>query len=783
MFDNYIKVAIRNLWRYKSFSLINLGGLALGMACFILIMLWVQDELTYDQFHRQKDHLFIVMNQEEGEKGMEGGTTIPYALASIMTGEVPEIISFTRYQRRKWLETTMLRYGEKKFYEDNFFLADSSFFKLFTFKFIAGNPATTLSNPNSVVITEQIAQKYFGNSDPINKVLNYNNRNDLTVTGVIQKPENTIFDFEIIAPIYLLGEERLNSWSWESNSYVLLQKNADVDLVRTKIANMMKKYGREGEQKYKVNIQPVTKIHLYIEGNNAETVYIFSAIAIFILLIACFNFMNLATALSSTRAKEVGMRKVIGSTRYQLIFQFIGESLILAVAAAVIAVILVELFLPVFNNLSDKQLRLQFSLLMIVKVATIVFITGVLAGCYPAVSISSLQPINVLRKNMLFRLQTRKKISLRVILVISQFTISIALIIITTASHEQLRFIQQKEMGWNREHVVAFPINQQLRSNFKSIKNELQKNTDVMHVTQASTIPVHIGNFNPIDWQGKADDEMKMIQFVVTDHDYIQTFGMKIIEGRDFSELITTDVNNFIVNEEAVKFMNIEGPGSEWIDFMNTKGRIIGVVENFHFRHLSSEIKPIILTIHPQNYDYFLNYVAVKINSDNIPETLAYVKHIFARFAPDFPFDYQFVDQVFDQLYRTETRLKEIFNYFTLFAIFISCLGLFGLSSFLSGQRTKEVGIRKVLGASILQVIFLQTKEFTKWILIANLVAWPASYYALHLWFQNYAYHISLSFDLFIFAGGLAFMVALLTVSWQAVKAAIANPVESLRYE
>jgi putative ABC transport system permease protein len=252
---------------------------------------------------------------------------------------------------------------------------------------------------------------------------------------------------------------------------------------------------------------------------------------------------------------------------------------------------------------------------------------------------------------------------------------------------------------------------------------------------------------------------------------------------KHFSELITTDVNNFIVNEEAVKFMNIEGPGSEWIDFMNTKGRIIGVVENFHFRHLSSEIKPIILTIHPQNYDYFLNYVAVKINSDNIPETLAYVKHIFARFAPDFPFDYQFVDQVFDQLYRTETRLKEIFNYFTLFAIFISCLGLFGLSSFLSGQRTKEVGIRKVLGASILQVIFLQTKEFTKWILIANLVAWPASYYALHLWFQNYAYHISLSFDLFIFAGGLAFMVALLTVSWQAVKAAIANPVESLRYE
>lgn len=783
MFKNYFKVAIRNIQRHKAFSFINITGLAIGMACCILIMLWVQDELSYDKFHENEDTLYRMIVQDLDAKGDLGGSTIPYALAPILKSEYPEIANFTRYQDLSWLLNCSFTYQEKKFYEPDFFLADPAFFEMFSFSFIKGDPVTALQDIYSIVLTEDTAYKYFGTEDPMGKVLKINNRRDLKVTGVIKNlPHNTHMQFDMISSIHILGEQKIRSWAWESYSYIQLQPNTDIEEFREKIAGSLTTHSPQTWIKLKINIQPVTKIHLHQGRGDIRLIYIFSSVAFFILLIACINFMNLATARSAKRAKEVGLRKIVGAHKIQLIRQFFNESLLLAFIALIMALILVRVILGAFNNLTSKPLSLDIianpALFLGLFVLTI--LVGIISGSYPALFLSAFQPVQVLKSGF----SGRSGGSLfRKILVIFQFSISVVLIIGSIIIFQQLYYIQNRDLGWDRENIIAMPINDELRQQFQSLKDELERNPNILRVTAASTVPTHIGNTNPILWEGKETDEPASIKFVVTEHDYVKTFGMEILQGRDFSRDFETDVNNFIVNQKAVELMKMKSPLGKQVRFMGVNGTIIGVVEDFNFRHMRYEIIPLILTIHPKNYDYFYKFVFVKLRPTKIPKSIEFIKAICAKYSPHFPFKYRFVDDDYNNMYIYERYLARISNTFTFLAIFIACLGLFGLASFMTEQRTKEIGVRKVLGASVPGIIVLLTKEFSKWVIIANVIAWPIAYFAMNKWLNNYSYRVPIFWWIFVAAGAAALAIASLTVSYQAVKAARANPVDALRYE
>jgi putative ABC transport system permease protein len=783
MFRNYFKVALRNIQRHKAFSFINITGLAIGMACCILIMLWVQDELSFDKFHESRDTLYRLIIQSPDATGDLGGSTIPYALAPILKSEYPEIANFTRYQDLSWLLNSSFTYKEKKFYEPNFFLADPTFFEMFSFSFIKGDPATALQDIYSIVLTEDTANKYFGTEDPVGKVLRINNVADLKVTGVVQNlPHNTHMQFDLISPIQILGEEKIKSWAWESYSYIQLQPNTNAEEFREKIAGALTKHSPQTWIKSKVNFQPVKKIHLHQGRGDIRLVYIFSSVAFFILLIACINFMNLSTARSAKRAKEVGLRKIVGAHKPQLIRQFFNESLLLAFIALVMALILVRVVLGAFNNLTSKPLALDIiaNPALFVGLVVLTILVGIIAGSYPALFLSAFQPVRVLKSGF----SGRSGGSLfRKILVIFQFSISVVLIIGSIIVFQQLYYIQNRDLGWDRENIIAMPINNELKQQFRSLKTELEGNPNILSVTAASSIPTHIGNTNPILWEGKETSEPASIKFVVTEHDYVKTFDMEILQGRDFSRDYETDMNNFIINQEAVELMKLESPLGKQIQFMGVTGEIIGVVKDFHFRHVKYEIIPLILTIHPRNYDYFHKFVFVKLRPTEIPQSIEYVRTVCAKYSPHFPFKYRFVDDDYNNMYIYERYVARISNTFTFLAIFIACLGLFGLASFMAEQRTKEIGVRKVLGASVPGIIVLLTKEFSKWVIIANVIAWPIAYFAMSKWLNNYSYRVPIFWWIFIVAGVAALAIASLTVSYQAVKAARANPVDSLRYE
>ena len=783
MLKNYLKVVLRNIKRHPGYSFINITGLAIGMACCILIMLWVQDELSYDTFHENKDTLYRVITQDPDAKGDLGNSTIPYALVPILKTEFPEIANFTRYQDLSWRLNSSFAYQEKKFYEPNFFLADPSFFEMFRFPFIKGDPATALQDPHSIVFTENTAHKYFGDEDPMGKVLRVNNVADLKVTGVIKNlPLNTHMQFDLISPIQILGNQKITSWDWESFSYIQLRPHTDVEEFRAKIAGALTKHSPQTWIKSKVNFQPVTKIHLHQGRGDIRLIYIFSSVAFFILLIGCINFMNLATARSANRAREVGLRKVVGAQKAQLIRQFFNESLLLAFIAIFLAVILVQVVLKAFNNMTSKQLTLNIiaNPALFLGLLALTVLVGIISGSYPALFLSAFRPVQVLKSG--FSGHSGGSL-FRKILVILQFSISVVLIIGSTIVYQQLDYIQNKDLGWDRENVIAMPINNELKQQFESLKHELEQNPNILQVIATSTIPTQIGNTNPILWEGKETDEPASIKFVVSDHDYIKTFGMKILQGRDFSREYETDLNNFIVNEEAVKLMKLESPLGKQVRFMGVTGQIIGVVEDFNFRHMRYEIMPLIITIHPRNYYYFYKHIAVKLSPTDIPKSVEYVKTVCAKYSPHFPFKYRFVDDDYNNMYIYERYVARISNTFTFLAVFIACLGLFGLASFMTEQRTKEIGVRKVLGASVPGIIVLLTKEFSKWVVIANVFAWPVAYYSMSKWLNNYSYRVPIFWWIFLAAGAAALITASLTVSYQAVKAARANPADALRYE
>ncbi|MFX0141408.1 MAG: ABC transporter permease, partial [Candidatus Hodarchaeota archaeon] len=578
MFRNIIKITLRNLKRQKVYSFINILGLAIGMTSAILILLWIQDELSYDKFHEQKNELYLVFMRDADDPNSRGSATVPFSLAPILKQEFPEVVEFTRMQLRSFYESCMLKHGNKVFYEDGILLVDPSFFNMFTYRFIKGNRETALMNKNSMVITQDIATKYFGEEEPLGKILKFNNRLDFVVSGVIENiPHNSELQFDFIASIQNLGDSKLNSWSWESFSCILLQKNTSIPDLKKKIAGSIEKHHPIPGLNLVVDIQSLTRVHLHHGSGDIRLVYIFMSVAIFILVIACINYMNLTTARFNKRAKEVGLRKVVGAHRGVLIRQFFGESISLSLVALFIAFIFVEILLSFFNNLTDKNLVFISSsnYLLLFSLIGLAIIVGMMAGSYPAFFLSSFQPAVVLRG--LLKSSTKSPL-LRMILVVTQFTIAIILIICTIIVYRQHNYMIHKKLGYNKDQIIYIPINQEFKQKYDSLKNKLLQNPDIKNVTVASSLPNRIGNTNPIEWEGKTSDEFVLTKFAVVDHDYLDIFQMKLLEGRNFSKEFTADISNFIINKKAAELMSLENPINKQVTFMNVSGKIIGII-------------------------------------------------------------------------------------------------------------------------------------------------------------------------------------------------------------
>jgi len=693
----------------------------------------------------------------------------------------------------------LISLGEKKFYENGLFFTDASLFNIFTFPLRQGNPDTALSAPYTLVISESTAAKYFGNKEPLNKILKIN-EDDYMITGIMQDmPRNSHFHADMFASLKTLEqipqvqEQYFRSWAkHEFYTYLLLQEDYPASELQAELPRFIEKYAAPQIQtilgaKLSSRLQPLKNIHLYSHllyeispTGDIKYVRIFSVIALFILIIACVNFINLATARLANRSKEVGLRKVVGASRYQIIQQFLGESLLFTLFSLAFAALIVIIALPYFNSLSGKEIEINYvhNLVLMGSMALLLLLVGVTSGSYPAFFISRQHPANVLKSTK--KIGSGKPL-MRKGLVILQFSISIVLIISTVTVLDQLDFLRNRKLGFSKEHVVVIPIRANfIRNNADAIKMDLKQNPNILNGTISIGVPGGNVAGDAIDLITPEGKTKMTLSMIYTDFDYIKTMGMEIVQGRDFSQEMSTDNNEaFVINQAAVRTLQLEDPLNTQFEWGEKKGRVIGVVKDFQFQSLKNEINPLVIHIWTQDTYVF----AVRIKADNIPQTLAYLENKWKELDPAHPFEYSFMDDTFDSLYHSEEKLSHIFTVFSILAICIASLGLFGLALFMAEQKTKEIGIRKVLGASISKIFIMLSREFVGLVILANVFAWPIAYYFMHNWLQGFAYRINVGWWIFILSAVIAFAIALLTISFQTLKAALAAPVESLRYE
>ena len=787
MFKNYLLITVRNLKKNSTYSFLNIIGLAVGMTAFILIALYVQYELSFDKYHKNADRIYRVVREERA--------FTPAPLGPALKEKIPEVDSVARILRRS---NTLISHEQNHFLEEEFFWADPETFDIFSIPFISGDPDTALNDPSSIVLSRRTAKKYFGDADPIGNILTVSERYEFKVSGVFGDiPANSHFVMDVVVPFetyFRITNNDITNWGSNfSYTYFLLRKGADPEGMENKISPLIeiplfKAYGLKEPYPKVYSIQPVTEIHLHshrmqeIEANNdMKYIILFSSIAFLILFIACINYMNLATARFLRRGKEVGMRKVVGAQRGQLIVQFLGESVAMAVLAMIFSTIMVLMALPAFNNLVERQLSLNpiHNPQLFLGLVFITLFVGLFAGSYPAMRMSGFKPISVLSGTFT---RSPKGSSLRNVLVLVQFSITIILIICSIAVREQLNFIKTVDMGYTKEQIITLPARGRfIRQNIQPIKTELLQYSDIIAVSTSGRLPNNIDTFTSRDWTGRNPDEPIPIYYNTADYDFIDLFGMQIVHGRNFSRDFPSDETGvFLVNEAAVRVAEWESPiGRKFTHWRGDTGEIVGVIKDFHMHSLHSPIEPLYVFLNARDF----SNIAIKIRSANIPATIDYVEGGMKKFSPSYPFSYSFFDEVFERAYFTEQRMGRVFSSFAVLAIFIACLGLFGLTAFAAEQRTKEIGIRKVLGASDSKIFLLLSKEFIRWVLLANLIAWPIAYVAMNKWLQNFAYRIHIGIVAFLISGGTALLIAYLTVSYQSIKSARANPVESLRYE
>jgi putative ABC transport system permease protein len=776
MIRNYLKIALRNIKRYLTYSILNICGMAIGMASAILILLWVQDEWSFDRYLSNADDLYRLIekdNSSEDHETMMVPTRGP--LASTLKEEYPEIIRTSRYA-----STPLILKKGDEFIEESIAVVDKDFLKMFNIEFVEGDINTALDDPHNIILTEEMSKKFFGNEHALGKTIPSRGY-DVKVTGVIKNvPRNSHLQFNYLVPL----EVNINNWDALIHIYIELKKGTDIKIVEQKISGILKAHLPESQSV--ILMQNVKKIHLYSSGKytydvsghgDITYVRILGMIALLILVIACINFMNLSTAQSVRRAKEAGIRKVAGASRRKIIGQFLGESLMLVFVAHIIAMILVELALPGFNNLTGKQLHIDYhNTGLYIGLITIILTCSLLAGIYPALYLSSLSPLNIM-KGIINNSPVNAKF--RRILVIFQFSMSVVLILCTLLISKQIRFMQNKDLGYNKDNIgyFMFPIRPG-DPKLESLKKELTINPNIVGVTKGVS-PINIeSTVNGFNWTGKKQGSDVSFCFVGADADYASTFQFRIKQGRFFSPEIATDSSAIVINEKAVEMMGFKNPVGEIVTTpWGARLNIIGVMKNFHYKSLCYAIEPLILQIGASNNLF------VRMKPDHIPATVESINKTFNSFNPGLPMDFHFLDNDFDNLYRTEQRISKIFAYFSFLAIIISCLGLIGLSLFMTERRTKEIGIRKINGAKSIEIFTLLSREYIIWVMISILIACPVAWYAMNKWLQNYAYRISISWWVFVLSGVIALLIALLTVSWQSFKAAGKNPVEALRYE
>lgn len=806
MFRNFLKIAFRNLRKGKLFSIINIIGLSVGIACFFLIAVNVKDELSYDNFHRDPDNLYRVALERIYPDNVVFYAIIPYSIGEAMQKEFPEVTDMTRVF--KFRNSVVFKYQDKTFEEDKIFFVEPNFFEMINISLIKGEAATVFANPNNLVITEETAVKYFGDDEPIGKNIT-TPQGEFLVSGVCENiPKNSHMEFDFVASLRLIGLHRQPNYaSFSVYTYIRVREGSKPADLEKKMPDLVEKYAagqiqaRSGVSYkeyvaagngYNYFLQPIRDIHLRsnltseIKPNgNIKYVYILIAIALFLIVIACINFMNLSTARSVTRAKEVGIRKIVGSLRRSIIRQFLFESLLLSFFSVIVAGVIVRLILPLFNSLTGKELEINYStdpsnffLLLILGV-----VVGLLAGIYPAFVLSSYQPATVIKGRFSF---SGRGVLLRNILVIFQFAISIVLITMTLIISRQMSYMRNTDPGFTKDNVIVIERAYSLQNRGETFKQELKKIPGVISASGSNTA-ISGGFYYGVMFQRQPDPEIKTTRGMNCDKDFVETMGLEITQGRGFSREFN-DTMNVVINESTIKEFGWTDPVGMKIKRIGDPGEptgeytVIGVVKDFHYESMHKDIDSFALFSYPEQGQVF-NIMSVRIKPENIGSTLEAIEKKWVEFVSQQPFAYHFLDEKLAELYKNEEASGRIFAVFSLLAIVIACIGLFGLSAYLAEQRTKEIGIRKVLGATVSQIVLLLSKNFARLVLIAFVIALPISYYFMVKWLQNFAYRTSIQVWIFLAAGLVSLLIAQLTISFQSVKAAHTNPAETLKFE
>lgn len=791
MIRNFFKVAYRNLLRNKGFSTINITGLAIGMSAAILILLWIQDEVSFDEFHEKKNRIYEVWNKVAKDDEVSSWNTVSEPMARAIEKDLPEVERAVRVNS----DNVFFSVGDIKIWKYGS-IVDTGFLQMFSFPMLKGDPATALNDVNSVVLTERTAKALFGEEDAMGKIVKIGDNDNFTVTGVLKDlPTNSRFGFEYLLPRSFIKHREGADFGWNDNStptYILLKPNANYTAVAAKIKNLKQRYDNEAkEMKWELFLYPLKRWHLYSSftngaednGGRITFVKLFGIIAGFILLIACINFMNLSTARSEKRAKEVGIRKAVGAQKSSLISQFIGESVFLAFLAGLIAIVIVQISLPAYNLLTDKKLFLDFGNIYtwITGIGFILF-TGLLAGSYPAFFLSSFQPVKVLKGT--FK-QANALVTPRKILVVLQFTFATVLIICTIIIKQQIDYASSRETGYNKDQLVYHFMTGDIHKNYQLIKNELLASGMAKSITRTnSPLTERWSEGWGQSWEGKDPNDNTSFDRYLADEGLGATAGLQFIDGRDFDlKQFSTDSTGLIINESALKVMKFKDPIGKTVGDLGIDWHIVGVIKDFILTSPYEKTRPLLICGAKSRFMSF-NVVQIKLNgSNNTEKDLSKVEDVFRKYNAGYPFDIKFVDQEYARKFEDEKYQGTLAGLFASLTIFISCLGLFGLATYMAENRIKEIGIRKILGASVTGITTLLSKDFIKLVFISFLIAAPLAWWGMHTWLQNYTYRVGIEWWVFVLAGLLTVMIALLTVSYQSIRAAIANPVKSLRAE
>jgi putative ABC transport system permease protein len=787
MIRNYITIALRNILRNKLFSTVNILGLAFGMASALLIFMWVNDELLVDHFHTNVDRIYRVMeNQQYSDGRLFTFSSTPGPMAPFIKDKFPEIESASRFT---WQVSNLFSYDDKSFYEPGRYV-DPDFLLMFSFDLETGDPGFALKEKNSIVISKQMAEKYFGKEEAVGKILTMGTKTPFTVTGVLKEiPKNSSIQFDYLLPFQFFWDEN-KSWldQWDNNNirtFIMLRAGADAIAFSGKLKHEIKNHAEKTN--VELFIQPYGDGYLYGDfengvqsGGRIDYVKIFFIVAIFVLLIACINFMNLATAQATKRAKEVGLRKVIGAVPRQLFKQFMGESFLTVCIAAAIGVLLVLALIPFFNAVTGKSLGLNLLDYRIsIMFVAIVVVTAFVAGSYPALFISEFKPVQVLKGQLK---SGSKAALLRKGLVVIQFSLSIVLIISTAVVFRQMQFMQNRDIGFVRDNMFYAWMEGDISKNFETFRTRLSAQPGIESVTASSQLPIDIGNSTSgVQWEGKDPEDRILFTNLNVDYNFIKSMKMQMADGRPFDPDLITDSSNYIVNERAAeKFGFKDGvTAGQDLTFWDKKGKIVGVVKDFNFGSLHNPIEPLIMYIQPNNF----NCLLIRAKEGENEKALQSAEKLWKEYAPGYPFKYSFLNQDWEEFYKAEGQRGKIFNTLAILSIFISCLGLFGLSAFSAERRTKELGIRKVLGATVPGLVQLMNKEFATLVLISACFGCPLGWYLMSGWLSSYAYHVEVGYVTLLIAAAVCLGIAVITVSYHSLRVAATDPAKSLRYE